>query len=100
MALAGSVLARCPPSAGFDRLKETAMFCMSGYQIVDGYFRDDGTWVSPYLRGVPNGIEFDNIDFDTMDLGMNNHGFGIDLLETDTDPRGENTDLDDLGNLG
>lgn len=76
------------------------MFCMGGYQIVDGYFRDDGTWVSPYLRGVPNGIEFDNVNFDSMDLGLNNHDFGIDSLEFDTQPRGENTDPDDLGDLG
>ena len=37
---------------------------MSSYQIVNGYMTQDGTWVAPYLRGTPNGLEIDNINYD------------------------------------
>ena len=37
---------------------------MFEYQIVNGYLRKDGTWVDPHLRGVPNGIDFDNLSYD------------------------------------
>ena len=36
---------------------------MYEYQVVDGYLRNDGTWVSPYLRGVPNEFKVDNIEY-------------------------------------
>lgn len=80
---------------------------MAGYQIVNGYFTDDGTWVSPYLRGVPNGIEFDNVNFDSARpdidlefLDSGNHHTGLDIGNFDPDPLGDNADVDDLIDLG
>jgi hypothetical protein len=88
-------------------LKKIAMSCMGGYQIVNGYFTDDGTWVSPYLRGVPNGFEFDNVNFDSArsDYGLDcldstNHHPGIDIGNIDPERHGVNTDVDDLIDLG
>ena len=66
---------------------------MGGYQVVNGYFTDEGTWVSPYLRGVPNGIEFDNVNYDpsqvddgSLYLFSEDEQLSIDANETYPDP--------------
>ena len=38
---------------------------MYEYQFINGYLRNDGTWVKPHLRGKPNGIDFDNVNYET-----------------------------------
>lgn len=75
---------------------------MAGYQSVSGYFTDDGTWVSPYLRGVPNGIELDNVNFSFArpDFGLDcldsaNHHHGIDMSNIDPEPHSDKTDYGD-----
>lgn len=80
---------------------------MSSYQIVSGYLTDDGTWVSPYLGGVPNGIDFDNVNFDPASPDINldcfdsaNHQTELDMGNFDPDLHGDNADVGDIIDLG
>ena len=33
------------------------------YHVVSGYERDDGGYVEPYVRGDPDGVEENNIEY-------------------------------------
>ena len=37
---------------------------MFEYQFINCYLKNNGTWVNPHLRGKPNGIDFDNINYE------------------------------------
>ncbi len=33
------------------------------YQQVNGYYRNNGTYVNPHIRGVSNSIKYDNVNY-------------------------------------
>lgn len=47
----------------------------NAYVSVDGYYRKDGTYVSPYVRSEPNGLKYDNYSY-TPSQGLYNDTYG------------------------
>jgi hypothetical protein len=46
----------------------TSVSFANAYVSVDGYYRNDGTYVEPYVRSEPNGVRYDNYGYDGGDL--------------------------------
>ena len=38
------------------------------YQQVNGYYRNNGTYVNPYIRGVSNSVKYDNVNYYYKDI--------------------------------
>lgn len=38
------------------------------YQQVNGYYRSNGTYVNSYIRGVPNSVKYDNLNYYYKDI--------------------------------
>lgn len=55
----------------------------NAYVNVKGYYRKDGTYVSPHVRSNPNGLKYDNYSW-TQSQGLYNETYGTRGAEWDT----------------
>ncbi|MFP4539932.1 MAG: hypothetical protein ACLFNN_03300 [Candidatus Paceibacterota bacterium] len=62
------------------------------YVSVDGYYREDGTYVSPHVRSEPNGVRYDNYGYDGDD--PYNDTYNDPSYSSDWDTPSWNTDPD------